>query len=180
MKFFIEKGKHQSTPWAPNFIKPGTIKKKIFFNNSNIYELEGEDQLDWNKLFGVTFGIFPTIVNGKIYRPTHYSSVRFGWRYNPKYKVFEITPYYYVAGVRHYHEIDKSPICALLPYKLYDFYIISSYTDVVFKINDSNGNNLYYYKVPCQYGFTPKTGWQLNPFFGGNKPSPHDQCIELS
>lgn len=74
--------KHFHRPLGlPAFIAPSgllltgskhSITRRVKFRPNCNYNLGDSDQFDWNKLFGVCFGI----------RGIHRNSLRFGWRYN--------------------------------------------------------------------------------------------------
>ena len=87
----IKEGKHYpglgwfNWPW-PLFTE--RIMKVVTFYPSTKYDLRSNDQLDWNKLFGIAF--FP----GK-----HKTSYRFGWRYNIETQMMELGAYSYIDVV---------------------------------------------------------------------------------
>lgn len=85
--------------------KSGFVVK---FTDSCAYEIDPENQADWNKLCGQSWGFFPLIKQYQM----HYNSSRFGWRYNTTTDCIEVAAYYYVNGQRFY-ENDPSKILSI-------------------------------------------------------------------
>ena len=88
MKKTIFKGFHRPIG-IPAFLCPiGHLRKgasldlhrKVIFQDNCAYDLHNVDQYDWNKIYGVCFGILGI----------HKNSVRFGWRYNTNTQLIEI------------------------------------------------------------------------------------------
>jgi hypothetical protein len=148
----ILKGWHYALldiPWP--FISKDTIRRKVTFTESCRYNLGDDDQLDWNKLFGLSLGGFH-----------HDNSVRYGWRYNPSTDLIEVAAYYYIDGVRN----SK---------KIFHFEIGEEY-EMVITVTEHK----YIFHVPgkglitsVNKNKTAKWGYELGLFFGGNKPAPH-------
>lgn len=57
-----------------------TISRRVKFNSNCAYDLGNEDQKDWNKVFGICFGV----------RGIHKNSLRFGWRWNTMKQKIEL------------------------------------------------------------------------------------------
>lgn len=80
----VKKGKHQFKPYKLRFAwKPKGIAFGVIFDESAMYDLESNDQFDWNKGGGLSFNLFSN----------HRKSAMFGWRYNIFENSFELTPY---------------------------------------------------------------------------------------
>lgn len=136
------------------------LSRQITFTDSCRYDIGKNDQPDWNKLFGMSFGLFPT----RGIRPVHYSSIRFGWRYNTKVDKMEVAPYYYIKGKRYYPEVNGSTIFGCHINKPYDF-----------KIDVKNSElTVNRHKWIIKGLETKSYGWSLPLYFGGNKPVPHN------
>ncbi|MGQ0739567.1 MAG: hypothetical protein ACT4OJ_10940, partial [Bacteroidota bacterium] len=93
MNFTFKKGKHRARPlywlrWWPLLIGPRDIRRRVMFLFGSRYDLEGQDQDDHNKLYGVAFG------------GVHRHSARFGWRYNNDTGKFILSAYCYIRGQR--------------------------------------------------------------------------------
>lgn len=71
--------------------KPIEITSKVIFHDDCAYVLTSlGDQADWNKLEGLSFGLFGI----------HRDSIRFGWRWNDYFEQIEIS-------VLRYHTTEK-------------------------------------------------------------------------
>jgi hypothetical protein len=154
MNYYIFKGFHFSFPFIPRFYyKRKVFKWEVVFDNSCRYNIGKEDQADWNKLVGVSNHIFPRKY-----------SVRFVWRwYNDELQL----------GV--YHEINKKPASYVIytpkknePVKL-ELYIGHNFVT-------AKANGKWKYNYPF---VSKKLRFRLNPYFGGNNPSPHLIKIKL-
>ena len=163
-KHIIYKGFHR--PWPFKIVgltkeEAHIIKRSFMFTDSCKYLLDENDQLDWNKLYGVSFGLFGI----------HKNSARFVWRYNPKINKIQIGAYWYLDGYRNWWLL-----CSVEPDKLINFKITILYDSVVFTVLDD--------LVPiAKYVlYTPETLLKKNKYrcgiyFGGNKKAP--QKIEI-
>jgi hypothetical protein len=77
----------------------GGIGAIVKFTDSCRYVTKDpQNQADWNKLFGQSWGFFPLIKQYQM----HYNSSRFAWRYNIENDCIEVAAYYYVNGQRFY------------------------------------------------------------------------------
>jgi len=97
--YLIKKGKHYSLNILNKIIAIEKVKITFRFDESAIYNIEGDDMKDWNKLFGFSRGFH------------HHNSVRLGWRWNNNTSKIEITKYEYIDGVRKYYD----PILSINP-----------------------------------------------------------------
>ncbi len=87
-KIIHKKNRHRSSPYC---LKVGKITERsyrYYFDEAAKYDLKGEDQFDWNKLFGISFHIFTS----------HRNSVMIGWRYNIDRDHFEFNSYCHIDG----------------------------------------------------------------------------------
>lgn len=146
----ILKGFHYSFGVAPKiYTTPTVLSKQITFTDSCRYNLNSDDQLDINKLFGI--GYFPS---------HHHNSVRFGWRYDLKQDKIEILAYWYENKIRKNTSLFFANIGKQYEYNIYvlkEFHVLS--------VKNVVGYTVF---VPSQrYGFS------LSPYFGGNRQAPH-------
>lgn len=169
MTFNFQRGNHRARPvywlgWFPLLFNPKEIVRKLWFGTSCKYTFGTEDQWDVNKLFGVAatpWGV-------------HKNSIRIGYRFNPDINKFEILAYWYTSGVR-----DFQKICEVVCFRNYNCKIIVR--DKYHLINISQTDNdvvLGEVMVP----FKKRPGWfsvLLGPFFGGNRPAPHEMTFKL-
>jgi hypothetical protein len=175
-KFKIKKGKHYtfSLRHLLDFIFPtkqGVMEDSYFRMSFTFqlskeaaeYYLDGPDQMDVNKICGYSLGL-----------DHHKNSIRVGWRFNDSTGETEILAYWYDGGKRgikvikgfkgiHKKEIDvtiwsdKDRHTVVLPFQGLDW------TEIP-RVNDRKN-----------YGI----GKVLRPYFGGNKPAPHDMTVGL-
>lgn len=103
---------NQFTSLRFNLFHNGRYTIKVVFNETAKYISDNHDnQKDWNKLAGVSWGFKPLAKQFQM----HENSSRWGWRYNPETDCVEIAPYYYNNGQRHYAENSNLKILSL-PY----------------------------------------------------------------
>lgn len=167
----IPKGFQMAINQFPFIVKTDKMVKTIRFDSSCIYAI-GEDQSDWNKLFGFSLGLLPHGFT----RSMHYNSIRFGWRYNPDSNKIEVGPYYYVNGLRCYPEnsfhkimsidIGKDYLFSIYRFDTYAYLILGAVGDETF------------YKWKISVGNKKKLGFTGPFFFGGNKKAPHKITIQ--
>jgi hypothetical protein len=162
----IKKGKHLSNQLTGFHLMNTGLKFEVMFTEDSKYLLEGEDQYDWNKLYGCSWGFFPLVKSYMM----HYNSSRFGCRYNLELNSYEVTPYYYINGKRHFH---KNVIGVLDLNKVYTFEIIPWFDKVVYNvIEKETGNSILHFEsmenINIYHGFIAPG------YFGGNKTAPKD------
>lgn len=158
--YTIPKGEHSSMTFPKLYL--GYKKRfdlEVVFDDSCIYELDDAiDQLDINKLFGVSFG------------DHHKNSIRIGWNYNLSTKNIVIYYYVYEDGIRMYSEIDRVELNTKI--KL----AIELDTDNGdFTIHAPNCSCNRVYKYPDWL-----IGYYLNPYFGGNQVAPHEVVVKMN
>ena len=164
MIFTIKKGKHFGDQFFHKMWNFFNFNKKIEyivkFSDSCVYELNKEDQLDINKLFGFSMGLFH-----------HKNSVRFGWNYLDGKIILHA--YCYEEGKRNSSFITRIPLDQ--DFKLSIFVEESVYTFVVENLKTNHKSKVKMYRKQ-KFLF----GYNLWPYFGGNNPAPHDMSIELT
>lgn len=163
-KHIIYKGLHRPFPFkikGLNKIEEHIIRKSFKFTESCRYNLYSEDQLDWNKLFGCSFGLFGI----------HKNSVRFVWRYNLVTQKIEIGAYWYLEGFRNYYHMCDVEINDLVNFKitiLYDSIIFTVLDDLV---------PISKYVLYTPESLLKKNKYECGIYFGGNRRAP--QRIEI-
>jgi hypothetical protein len=150
----IYKGTHFAIP--NNF---GFFLKKVSgtgtFTPDTVYDLQDEDQYDWNKFTGIAFTPLEPDRN----------SAMVGWRYNLTSQQFEIAPFY---------NVDKQRI---LPNELTEvisvpanetFNYLVDYTGITVNYGDATVFKAY------PEGLTPNvwTAARVSGWFGGNEVAP--------
>lgn len=158
----IKKGRHYSNFALPKIlISKSQLKECIEFTDSCRYNLNSEDQLDVNKLFGI--GYFPA---------HRINSVRFGWRYDLDSKKMEILAYWYTDKTRHMESMFFVDIGVK-----YNYTINIDNNKHLLVISDSNSEILASKEIIFPKRFL---GYYLKPFFGGNRPAPNSMTIKFS
>lgn len=166
MNYRILKGNHYNNERAVRLHfgkKP--MKRIVKFHSSCFYDLKSEDQADINKLYGFSEGLH------------HYNSARFGWRANTITKEIELLAYVYCDGKR-INEWNQ-PI-----------FIRSVKCDQLIETEIKIFKEYYQFIVKTQYGESEckvkrgkrclPIGYELYPYFGGNRTAPHDMYLEVS
>jgi hypothetical protein len=189
----IKKGQHICFNDEVGFKFGKNIRASYKFIEETIYDLNNSDQYDWNKLFGFTDCLLPRfrvlntedtrvntcdfkvkILNRVVafFRPVHWQSARFVWRWSTEKQVFESTSYCYVKGVRtYYYDVFNIPLNSIT-----DFKITKTFNNYYFTA--IRGNLKIYDKVEEAKQKTKPYGYYLGFFFGGNQKAPKDIKIE--
>lgn len=183
MTFRIPAGRHRSRPWRLNFWwRRNSFTWVVKFRDSCRYELQGPDQLDTNKIVGISYPTRPRFIKKKLFnrvwcwwpQPMRWTnSARFGWRYDIAKGQVEILAYCYVKGQRI---IQSICFCEIGKEHVLQLKILSN----------------SYYLAAHQRGRASSIGstfvdhyhnkqfkYRLGVFFGGNQVAPHDMTIEL-
>ena len=153
----IDQGYHYPNPLRYFYIPlPKIIRKKketitscyISFNKDCLYDLEDEDQLDQNKLFG-----FSTSLNHH-----HNNSMRFTWKANLKLGKIDIFACEYLDGEKKYEflrSVDIDEVCyfkiTYIPMMLTTVYTIDK------KTWDSPFIMIWLVNMPCLREFCAAT-----------------------
>ena len=170
----IPKNFHRPLQLLPAFLKPFgflfmgkeySVRRIVKFTKSCEYTLDETHQYDWNKLFGVCFGM----------TGIHKNSIRFGWRWNPKKNKIEICTIEYRDGIPT-REIMQNCDIAIgeerdLEIKFNmspDGYVWYSF------LNDGSdycGGYLQNVSAICYFG--------CGLYFGGKKRAPKSICVDI-
>lgn len=161
MKFTIKRGKHYSNNFIYKIINffnfKNSIKRKIYFDETSLYEDDTIDKFDVNKLVGFSMGFH------------HINSYRFGWNcLNNKIYLYA---YAYVDGVRVIKDM-----CNIELNTEHTLTIKVNGSKVVFMVF-VNGKILS--RVTLDKPKNKMIGYNLWPYFGGNKLAPHDIVISI-
>jgi hypothetical protein len=153
MIYYIPKGWHFSLPFIPRVATKEKYIWEVNFHNSCKYDI-GAEQLDWNKLVGVSNQINPRT-----------DSVRFVWRYNKLSDAFDIA--IYVEKNKKFKVTEIASVKAQENLKL-TMHCYSTYTLI-----EVNGKLevVDFQKKPIAF--------RLNPYFGGNIAAPHCMFLKL-
>ncbi len=133
-----------------------SFQQFVEFTDSCIYTTKDPgNQLDINKLFGLSEGVDP-----------HKNSSRFGWRCLGTDKI-EIFAYCYNNGVRSSQKITE-----VFLYSRYYFSLRLVDNQYIFSVNGAT------VVLPRSKGFGLK--YKLWPYMGGTEPAQHDTIIDIS
>jgi hypothetical protein len=99
MWYHIKKGRNRASPLRLGIHFGKTSESyEVIFDESCRYDLVDEDQEDWNKLTGWSYGLH------------HQNSVRLGWKYNSKVDKILVCRYIYENGIRREEDITEYEI----------------------------------------------------------------------
>lgn len=151
--YIIKKGKHRAWPIRFGiYWRKQTISFDVMFDGSCKYFLQGEDQQDINKLFGIGY-----------FKNHHIDSARFGWRFNENLNKIELFAYCYVNGVRIWEFITS----------------VAIYQKITLTLNINDGEYLFNAKKDqlvlqssIKFTHNKKIGYPMDVFFGGNHVAP--------
>lgn len=126
------------------------------FTEDSKYNHGNEDQYDWNKLWGM-YSLQPC------WPMSHADCGMIGWRWNPEYNRFEVTPYTHSScGERLW--VDPIPVKSTM-------YASITAADKWYYHIRVDGVS-YYYEHPRTK--RARLFKQMNGYFGGNLPAPKD------
>ena len=128
----------------------------VKFNSNCAYNLGDDDQLDWNKLVGVS----------EHFNPRRHS-IRFGWRYNLTTKLIEIASY----KETNYH-FEYNTIASVELNKSIKLSIEFCRDSATLSVD----NNTYTTPFTLAY----KLLIRANPYFGGNKVAPNKMSLSIN
>jgi hypothetical protein len=163
MIYKVKKGKHRFSPLNFKPFYKTKLKAEIKFDKSCLYDLNNQDQLDINKLFGFSKGHH------------HWNSYRFGWRCVEN--KIELLAYIYVNGKRINEWEQDIHLTFLDVDKTYKLSLKSSHNKCYFKVLDEFDQLVIIREYPVLSRF--KLGYILNPYFGGTSKAPHDMEISI-
>lgn len=159
-EYTFKEGNHYSTPLATRFMLNGAnLTGEAYFTQFSIYNLEDEDQLDWNKLVGLKLDYNPV--------PNHSAMV--AWRYNDKTKYFEVSPYFNNNGL-----ILPTQKIVLKPYEVFQWSVQLNGDEARVSVKYKTQEITKYQKLKKQKLYT-----SVSPWFGGNRAAPHEVSLFL-
>jgi hypothetical protein len=149
-----KQGDHRSSPYKLKIGKLSYIKSDYLFDLAAAYDLKSNDQLDWNKLTGISFYLLSSTKN----------SAMIGWRYNTESNRFEFCAYCHVSGKR----IFTPPLFSVKPGWSFTAEIEVADGGVYFAFTDDMKSTNHFQKFEKQ----PKMRRLISAWFGGNNPAP--------
>lgn len=168
MIYTINKGAHYSSPRCL-FCLPKTLtvlEKRVKFSKECFYDptVLGADAKDINKLFGFSYGL------------TNSDSLRAGWRSIGS--TIEIIAYLHVNGSRYQEKnssgknVNYTAKIQILPEVEYNVKLEVIGSRFRMTVDSAVIEGAY------PHGGM-RSGWLMNPYFGGNKTAPQTMTIEL-
>ena len=146
------------------------IEYKFVFNGSCRYYHGEVDQGDWNKLFGLSWGV------------PHAESARIAWRFVPDRDLVEIAAYPYVSGESQYgaYVSEYGATEADRIYKIGEAIIGREHCARIYappgkQVYELEGQNKFIQEESYQRG----PGFILGAYFGGNRRAPHRISITM-
>ena len=161
--FKHKKGNHKSTPFRFKlYSKPEEIAMSFSFDYTCAYFHNDDDQFDWNKLTGISFGI-----------DARNESVMIGWRYNRILNQFELAAYYHISDER----LISNILLRVFADKEVKAMISVDYEQKMYtvEINAADSFNV----VQQKFKHDRTLARRIHPWFGGNKTAPHDMTIKI-
>lgn len=132
------------------------------FDKSCRYNLNGIDQEDINKLYGICWGFNP-----------HKNSYRIGWNYDLSNDIVRIYSYWYQNVERKFKEICSCIIGESVQFEIvFDRNFGAIYTTVR-TLNMPKAYSVINYNFNKVSNFS----YRMNPYFGGNQVCDHDVVI---
>jgi len=163
MIYKVKEGKHAYKPYQLKIRRNArAIKYTVAMDWENMYDLQDEDQQDWNKGGGLSFNMFTN----------HRNSAMWAWRYNPVTNFFEIGYYCHING-----KIEKSaqPEINVAPLLPFDVLMVFMKDAVLFEFKTV----LERKTVSISIGNWGNWSREIFPWFGGNNPAPEDLSFSI-
>ena len=151
----IKKGNHYSNKILPSF-RINTISGHLRFNGDFSYEIDRINQLDTNKVIGLSDSYHH-----------HRNSIRIGWRWNKRVDKIEILYTVYRNSIRYIESI-----CFIDSDRFYDFEISIIKGKYLLWFND-----IYIEVYRSSNWILPR--YVLFPFFGGNISAPKEFKFDI-
>ena len=167
----IIKGMHRPLSIIPAFLRNMRIRRSkssctigydFFINDTYEYLIGGGDQMDWNKLYGWSFGM-----------NHHKNSIRIVWRYNPKDKSVEFAPYAYIDGKRIFPSDKQIVRCSIGDDISTSIEVLGDTAQVTICNDDLKYTTNFIFQ-----GCEKKPLFGLWLYFGGNRTAPHDIKVQ--
>jgi len=172
----VDKNEHRFKPGIRTLrYRPGKIGWWIKFDESCIYDLKGVDQLDYNKLCGISFSLFTN----------HRNSVMAGWRWNISRNLFELTPYLHINGKRmiglpneKHPNGNTEPVFTIGLNQWFAIWMVPDYKLKRVVIYFMDPNKGYMTAFEYQFKRLPKLTREIETWFGGNQTATHRMKLE--
>ena len=159
----IKAGKHRSKPWQFNYRRHKQLSYAWRFDESARYNHFDNDQLDWNKLTGLSYNLFTS----------HRNSAMVSWRYNVSNDTIELSAYYHQAR----EVIRRQPLIQVNIHDEFYTEIIPNTIDSTIIVRISTASNSA--EDTLKYNISlDQDSREIWPWFGGNKEAPLDITLQ--
>jgi hypothetical protein len=167
VEFSIEKGDHMSWPRKLK-MWPSRVEGTCYFTQESQYELGDEDQLDWNKLTGISRDILNPDRNAAM----------IGWRYDPVTHLFDVAPYYNYNGAKMM--ALPTEILRVSPFQQVHF-LIETTGRILLEVGKFQAG-VPYAKVEKRVSMrlAGLSSFRVQPWFGGNEAAPSRIKLHLT
>ncbi len=160
--YHIKKCKHYSSGAAIALTTKNEITCEVFFDKNCLYQIEGEDAADVNKLWGYSSAWHHQV-----------QSARIGWRCLDGQNI-ELLTYCYKGGAINFEELQVIDI--IRPMDVFTCTIVNARFEYIFKYR--KGDYYRVIKVSKESDCFP-VHYMLGVYFGGNQTAPHKMDIYL-
>ena len=167
-KYCIKKGNHSASGFNFGITFKKTIKFRASFTESCLYDLGSNDNYDINKLYGFSTTIFH-----------HNQSARIGWRCIDGENI-EVLTYSYNNKKRSL--LDSNLLATVKPNQWFNVEITDHESYYEYKLtyeNDLDNDNIVVTDKDKKEKDWFLFHYFLYPYFGGNKPAPHNMLIYI-
>jgi len=164
-EYTISEGQHFCMPRIFKIRnRPERVSWFIVFGENADYDLQDEDQQDWNKLCGLFYNFVNTLDN----------TVMVGWRYNKKTQRMELNGYYHVDKGRDFTKpLLEVALGEPVRIDILVDYEQKNYTIQMTRLNDGT---LVQDNMPFTHDNT--SCMEINTYFGGNESAPQAITIK--
>lgn len=169
MKIYtVQKGNHYSAHLPEFHFGITRLVFDFIFDDSCVYNHNGIDQFDWNKVYGLGFGL-----------NHHKNSYRVGSRWDLASGRMELGHYYYNNYVRSF-----PTMCSVELNQQCNSYISldkrsNTIWNTICVFVDGREEIIYSDGINFDFKGVPSWGLMLDPYFGGNKVAVRDYNLKL-
>ncbi|MBK8653355.1 MAG: hypothetical protein KBG02_08205 [Haliscomenobacter sp.] len=163
-QYTIKKGNHFCWPRVlKSRNRVNAVLWKVLFDKNCNYDLANSDQEDWNKVLGIYFNLLNPRDN----------TVMVGWRYQPDRDVIELNAYYHLNKQTYYTD-------SLMHIRREEALFVAIRIDwsarkYLVQMESPKSGARATHEMP--FAHSEKRFWEINFYFGGNRPSPQEISI---
>lgn len=164
--YVIKKGQHSPSGlyFSPFLSKIRRMEKRVIFKDF-AYDLGNANQLDWCKLFGISFGLLNN---------NHVNSIRVGCRYDVSAKLVELGSYVYQDGVRSFETLTSVYMGEAFLIGIGESLTDASKYQIYFSTPHAHGQSEAF-----GFNHNMRSGYRQFLWFGGDEPAPRDLIVSM-